>query len=392
MMTCVAENGRDNSETNYPGLNYCTCAMDYSRSGGNAGAYFIPVNQSPAGDEFNINVAAAFFSYSNWLGGFARNLVASNGWPNDLFTGSPGVLLGAHYINIGGGTSIVSLLSFGIDSRTNGVLLVTGGKNEDNYALSQVNSNNGTWTVYVKDNGTDAGSYEQDPVAFVFIPRTNTSIVSGRFRSDGTRLIYSGATPQYSVTNISTGTWRLTIPGYTPSSGVLIISAEGGLSQNQDNIVSYQPDADGWVIQSRDLPGGGLQTPGGGGEPVASFVFIPAQITATLVAPINNAQGLTNSPELKVAVSNGAPGSLTVRYYGRVADSNAAADFAIVALPDTQFYTGVLNGGQPEMFYAQAEWIITNRIPRNIVYVAGLGDISQNGDIKGTGSNTTEMA
>lgn len=392
VMTCVAQNGRDNGEVAYPGVNYCTTAIDYSRSGGSAGAYYMPVFQAPTGDEFNLNVAAAFFSYSNWLGGFARNLNASNGFPNDLFTGSPGLVLGTHYVNVGGGTNIVNLASFGIDARTDGVLLVTHGKNEDNYALSQVNSNNGTWTVYVKDNGTDAGAYEQDPVAFVYIPKTNTLVISGRFRADGTRLIYSGAAPSYSVTNTGTGTWRLTIPGHSPNSGVLLISAEGGMSQNQDNIVSYEPDGDGWIIQSRDLPAStpGLQTPGGGGEPVANFVFIPAAATANLQAPLHNSAGQPNAPNLVVAVSNTAPGNLTVKYYGRTAEVNPAVDFAIVALPDTQFYTGELNGGTKEMFIAQAEWIITNRVSRNIAYVAHLGDFSQNGDIKSGGDNRTE--
>lgn len=392
VMTCVAQNGRDNGEVAYPGVNYCTTAIDYSRSGGSAGAYFIPVFQAPTGDEFNLNVAAAFFSYSNWFGGLARNSGATNGGANDLFTGSPGLVPGTHYIDRGGGTSTVSLLSFGIDARTDGVLLVTHGKNEDNYALSQVNSNNGTWTVYVKDNGTDAGAYEQDPVAFVYIPKTNTTVISGRFRADGTRLIYSGATPAYSVANTGTGTWRLTIPGHSPSTGVLIISAEGGLSQNQDNIVSYQPDGDGWIIQSRDLPASppGPQTPGAGGEPVASFVFIPAAATATVVTPPHNAVGQFNAPTLQVSVSNTAPGELTVKFYGRPAAVNPAVDFAIVALPDTQFYTGELNGGTKEMFFAQAEWIITNRVSRNIAYVAHLGDISQNGDLKSGSPNVTE--
>lgn len=392
VMTCVAQNGRNNGELSYPGTNHCTTAIDYSRTGANAGAYFVPVFQSPTGDELNVNVAAMYFSYSNWLGGFARNSGTTNGGANDLFTGSPGMVLGTHYVDRGGGTSTVNLLSFGVDSRTDGVLLVTGGKNEDNYALSQVNSNNGTWTVYVKGNGTDAPTYERDPVAFVFIPKTNTTVISGRFRGDGTRLIYSGATPAYNVTNTANGTWRLTIPGYSPQSGILIISAEGGLSQNQDNIVSYQPDGDGWIIQSRDLPASppGLQTPGAGTEPVASFVFIPAAATATLVAPAHNAVGQLNSPALQVSVSNAAPGNLTAKFYGRVADVNPAVDFAIVALPDTQFYTSELNGGQKEMFYAQAEWIITNRVSRNIAYVAQLGDITQNGDLIGSSPNTTE--
>ena len=38
MMVSVAQNGRDNAEVANPGLNYCTTAIEYSRTGGNAGA------------------------------------------------------------------------------------------------------------------------------------------------------------------------------------------------------------------------------------------------------------------------------------------------------------------------------------------------------------------
>jgi hypothetical protein len=367
--------------------------VDYSRTGGTAGAYFIPVFNSPTGAEYNVNISAAFFPYAGWLGGFARNSGATNGGANDLFTCSPGLVLGTHFVDHGGGASTVNLTNLGVDARTDGVLLVTHAKNEDNYALSQVNSNNGTWTVYVKDNGTDAGSYEQDPVAFVYVPRTNTSVISGRFRGDGTRLLFSGATPRFGVVNLSAGIWRLTIPGHSPASGVLVISAEGGLSQNQDNIISYQPDGDGWIIQSRDLPASppGLQTPGGGFEPVASFVFIPATATAALISPPHSAPDQSRTPTLSVAVTNLASGPLTVKFCGRQAPTpDAGPDFVMALLPDTQFYVSSLNGGVPGMFYAQAEWIVTNRVARNIAYAAQLGDISQNGDVTGSSANTTE--
>ena len=64
---------------------------------------------------------------------------------------------------------------------------------------------------------------------------------------------------------------------------------------------------------------------------------------------------------------------------------SAGADFAIAILPDTQNYAReVAKLGQPvkEMWFAQTEWIITNRLTHNIAYVAHLGDIVQNGDIK----------
>ncbi len=388
MISSIAENGRDNGEVTYPGTNYCTSSVDYAHSGVYSGAYFISAFNAPAGAEFNINLSAAFFPYDKWIGGLARNSNTTNGGANNLFTGSPGLVPGTNYTDNGGGIATINLKSLGIDSRTNGVLLVNHGKNEANYAVSQVNTN-GTWTVYIKDDGSDGATTEQDPVAFVFIPKTNTSVISGRFQGDGARLLYSGATPAFSVTNITTGTWRLTISGHTPASGVLIISGEGGLSQNQDNIVSYQPDGDGWIIQSRDLPADppALQTPLT--QPVASFVFIPAPANLALVSPLNNSTNVGVSPRLHVVVSNSISSNLTYEFYGR-ATADPGPDFTMVALPDTQFYTAERFGGLKEMYFAQTEWIISNRVSRNIPYVAHLGDISDSGDIKGGSANTTE--
>src|SRR5262249_15679691 len=90
LMTCVAENGRDNVESAYPGANYRTTALEYDRDGGDAGAYFVPVFNCPTGTEYNINVAAAYFPYDKYLAGFARNSGETNGGVNDLFTASPG--------------------------------------------------------------------------------------------------------------------------------------------------------------------------------------------------------------------------------------------------------------------------------------------------------------
>jgi len=388
LISSVAENGRDNGEDAYPGTNFCTSTIDYTRTGGNAGGYFVSTFNTPAGAEYNINISAAFFPYAKWIGGLARNSGATNGGVNDLFTGSPGLLPGTHFLELGGGKFVVDLTSLGIDSRTDGVLLVNHGKNEDNFAMSFADPANGTWTVFVKDNGTDGGSYEQDPVAFVYVPRTNTSVVSGKFRGDGARLIYSGATPHFDVTNLSTGVWRLTIPGQNPDSGVLIVSAEGGVSQNVDNIVSYQADGDGWLIQSRDLPANPppLQTPGT--EPVASFVFIPS-IEATQIAPLDEATGLGATPTLKVSVPNPVSGNLKVTFYGRPlpVSKNTNADFTVSVLPDTQFYSGTLHGGVPAMFLSQTDWLIAHRTNLNLAFVSHLGDITQNGQ---NGGNTIE--
>lgn len=390
VISTIAQNGRDNREVSNPGTNYCTSTIDYTRTGGNAGGYFISIFNAPSGGEYNINASAAFFPYDKWLGGLARNSGATNGGVNDLFTGSPGIVPGTHFVELGGGKFVVNLTSFGIDSRTNGILLVSHGKNEDNFATSQANSANGTWSVWVKDNGTDSTSSEQDPVAFVYVPRTNNSIISGKFRGDGTILMFNGSSPKFAITNTSEGVWRLTIPSQHPNSGVLILSPEGGGAQNSDNIVSYEADGDGWLIQSRDLPNLplNLQTPGGGADPVASLVFIPS-IAATQISPADEATGLGSSPTLKASVPNPVSGNLSVTFYGRPLplSQNTNKDFTISVLPDTQFYSGTLHGGVPAMFTAQTDWLISHRTNLNLAFVSHLGDITQNGQ---NGGNNIE--
>ncbi len=56
--------------------------------------------------------------------------------------------------------------------------------------------------------------------------------------------------------------------------------------------------------------------------------------------------------------------------------------FSIVLLPDTQCYSGALNGGVPEMFTSQTEWVVAHREERDISFLLHEGDCTQ--------SNTAE--
>lgn len=94
----------------------------------------------------------------------------------------------------------------------------------------------------------------------------------------------------------------------------------------------------------------------------------------------------TNWPGLSAVVGSSTTNNLTVRYFGRSKTTRDAPDFTIAVLPDTQYYTAGLNGGQPEMFTAQTEWILANRTNRNIVFVTQLGDCVEHGDNDGDDS------
>jgi hypothetical protein len=57
--------------------------------------------------------------------------------------------------------------------------------------------------------------------------------------------------------------------------------------------------------------------------------------------------------------------------------------FAIILLPDTQYYTAEpqgTNGGNNTMFKREIRWIVNNRTRKNIVYVGQLGDCTNDGD------------
>ena len=303
LIPSVAQNGRANAAADsLPGETTNAYPIPTMITNANGSYRICSWNVSAAGTggsavEYNVNVAGAFFPYTDYLGGYARNSTGANGSAtvtNDTLTASPGIVYGVNYIELGGGKGIVDLRNLGYDSRTNGVLLVSGAKDENNFGLSQVNVTNGTWNLFLHDNATSgAGTYEQDPIAFVFIPKTNTFVVSGRVNGDGTIDAYSGASPQFTAALTGTGTYLLQVNGRGNTNGILIISPEGGGGFNLDNIVSYQPTADGtgWVVQSRDTPNNTLQTVNngaGGTEAAFSFVYIPAPLPGVTVTPTNN--------------------------------------------------------------------------------------------------------
>lgn len=117
-------------------------------------------------------------------------------------------------------------------------------------------------------------------------------------------------------------------------------------------------------------------------------------ISVMPVSPTDQAHNIGPSVSLSVIATNRAPGNLTVTFYGREAPKPfPGPDFCIAVLPDTQNYAREASGSGDavkEMWFAQTEWIITNRVQHNIVYVAHLGDIVQNGDIKNGNPNLTE--
>lgn len=102
-------------------------------------------------------------------------------------------------------------------------------------------------------------------------------------------------------------------------------------------------------------------------------------INVALNSPAAGAAGVPQPATLTATATSPAGQNLNVSFYGRPAPAHLP-DFTLAMLPDTQNYTAHINGGLNEMFVAQTDWIVANRDAWNIVYVAQMGDISQNGD------------
>jgi hypothetical protein len=372
MMSSVRQNGRDDNWIIHPGTNYSVSLMDWHRPGAaREGAYWIPVAMATnptAVVEYDVNVAAAWFPYSKWIGGVAYN--GANGQALTNFIGSPQLVLGTHFKDLSGGKSIVDLTGLSIDSRTDGTLIVVGAKNENNWAAAGVNATNGTWNLLLHDVANNTSGTEQDPIGFVYIPKTNTTVISGRFNGKAQILTYSGATPQFTVTSNSVGTWTLKLLGKDPRFGVLIVSPEAGSANNQDNYVSYEmtPAKDGWVIQARDFPPlpantfpqvPALETPDSGNSAICGFVFIPGPTPGFAVSGTNSlvtaedgqqatfTVNLLTKPAADVTINL----SSTVTAEGTVSPSSLTFNPTNWAAPQTVTITGVddalVDGPQP---------------------------------------------
>ena len=269
--------------------------------------YTIALFSSPAGGEVNMNVNFGFFPYTQWIGGIARNTV-NNGELTQL-VGSSSLVLNTHFIDLASpsGQYTLNLNTLtGNNASQNGILLVTGARNEDNYALSQANSN-GSFTIYCHDNGVDGASYENDGVGFVYLPLDKVGseklTAIGRVNGDAS-LDISAHVPgkTITVTKGTTGIWYLTIAGESNLTGTLLVSPEGGVGNTTDNIVSSAwDDANSrWVIECRDLPAAtpNLQNASAAADDVFSFAFFTApvlpDVTLTSPAPAATATGSAN--------------------------------------------------------------------------------------------------
>lgn len=111
-----------------------------------------------------------------------------------------------------------------------------------------------------------------------------------------------------------------------------------------------------------------------------------------LQSPVDGATAVANpSTPLETCVSDPEGDNLTVTFYGRDISPMNVPNFTLIAIPDTQNYYSS-DGKAAPGFLSQVQWIINNRVSRNIPFVSHLGDVVDDGSVPGSGTANAQWA
>lgn len=170
-----------------------------------------------------------------------------------------------------------------------GVLLVIGAENNADVA-SAIPTATG-WRIFKRNGGSnpingaeEAG--EAGDFAFVFVPTNSPATLAGG--TVGANGAVSGGWGDFSVTREQAGRYRLSIPGFGPREGALLLSSSqpasisdpDGLIPGVDevpanNFMSFQADGEDFIVQTTEL--NGVNEPRDGGF---TFAFVPFRTDA----------------------------------------------------------------------------------------------------------------
>ena len=160
------------------------------------------------------------------------------------------------------------------DAARDGFLFVIGNEDEDNVAHARAVPGNSFYQVAVRDNEQDFADGEDGGFSFVFVPRNAQNLVAGAIdpfndQPDAVNLAIGEFNVERQPVGSGGNEWKLSIPGQTPDSGVLILTNQDN-TQIEDNFLSYEDDGEGnFIIRSHDHPSIGRQTER------FTFAFIP---------------------------------------------------------------------------------------------------------------------
>lgn len=180
-------------------------------------------NASPGDStEFNINHSVAFFG-------------ANSGFQSGIDQKVDQV------------TGVLDFTVSGVDPESNGVLFGNPATNEDNFlTITPQGAAGDGWDIALLDN---SGELEQvlvpegeDGFNYVYLPYEAENMIAGVAQADGS-LISSTDTSDFSLSKVGIGEYKLTIPGKSPETGMLLLNATA--EGDGDNSVVYDEHSDG---------------------------------------------------------------------------------------------------------------------------------------------------
>ncbi len=202
--------------------------------------------------EVNMNVSMAWFAFEGgWRGAHVTSggtLAAANG------------VAQAMLIKTGVGRYTLDLDA---DSRTDGLLFAIGNNNSNRIVNTGVLADGSGWDLRIQNNTATFAATGTDSTAdfsFLYIPMDAENLIGGRY--DGIANTSLSAVGDFTMERLATGQYRLTIPGQSPDTGMLIVSTSyettaSGITAPDDNILTYESDGMGhFLINSLDLSGG----------------------------------------------------------------------------------------------------------------------------------------
>ena len=204
-------------------------------------------------------VATTYFPFADgWIGGhFDQNGMLLDG--NGLNSGDvQHTATGRYRIAIPGVTN----------SEFEGSLFVIGGADSDNIVSASPLGGN-EWQIAIRNSSQNYNDGQDSAFSLVYVPWSTPELIGGRIDGGGGASVQSFG--DFSVLRETTGRWKLTIPGHSPQSGVLLMTTTDAFSgdSNDDNFLSYEADGSDFIIESRDLPGASAQ------DSDFNFVYIP---------------------------------------------------------------------------------------------------------------------
>ena len=261
------------------------------------------------------DTAVAWFSFSDgWTAGHVNadgTLYAGNGVDNSMITyhevtntydGTEHGPAPAYDLAIPGATPGMGML-FAVASSTDTSTA------EQPYFASTMETADGGWRVSVLNN--DQGTYPDLSVAnefsFVYIPFATEGLVGGYVQENGT-VGGERAVGDFTVENVGTGTFELTLADYTPEDGILLLSILDEhipTAMPQDDWITYAPSEDGlsFTIVTRDC-----DTVANNNSRASSgfvFAFIPIEEGTTPVLEGDlNGDGSVGSADLDLVRGN----------------------------------------------------------------------------------------